>query len=167
MGVAEITEKLGLHKLAGREWFIQGTCALNGEGLYDGLDWLSKTVNKKKWFYNWFIWQTIRKMWIFSHKIFLSLHLFLCFTRLPIQLQFLLCHPNLVFTTWCTVQPNLLRQSNRNVCCFTWPKHNRFFVVVLAYPFGNSCLGSLFVDETKFMSVICVKVERKVYFALE
>jgi small GTP-binding protein len=48
MSVPEITEKLGLHTLKGREWYIQGTCALTGDGLYDGLDWLSKTVSKKK-----------------------------------------------------------------------------------------------------------------------
>ncbi len=48
MSVPEITERLGLHSLKGREWFIQGTCALTGDGLYDGLDWLSRTVSKKK-----------------------------------------------------------------------------------------------------------------------
>jgi len=48
MSVPEITEKLGLHTLRGREWYIQGTCALTGDGLYDGLDWLSKSVTKKK-----------------------------------------------------------------------------------------------------------------------
>ena len=48
MSVPEITEKLGLHTLRGREWKIQGTCALTGDGLYDGLDWLASTVSKKK-----------------------------------------------------------------------------------------------------------------------
>ncbi|EAR91328.1 ADP-ribosylation factor(Arf)/Arf-like (Arl) small GTPase family protein (macronuclear) [Tetrahymena thermophila SB210] len=48
MNVTEITEKLGLANLRGREWFIQGTCALSGEGLFEGLDWLSKVVSKKK-----------------------------------------------------------------------------------------------------------------------
>mgnify|MGYP002620554243 FL=1 len=48
MSVAEVTEKLGLHTLRGRDWYIQGTCAMTGDGLYDGLDWLSKTVGKKK-----------------------------------------------------------------------------------------------------------------------
>ena len=48
MSVPEITERLGLHSLKGRVWFIQGTCALNGDGLYDGLDWLTKTVSNKK-----------------------------------------------------------------------------------------------------------------------
>ena len=44
MKVTEITEKLGLHTMKNREWFIQGTCALSGDGLYEGLDWLSKKV---------------------------------------------------------------------------------------------------------------------------
>jgi len=48
MNVTEITEKLGLASLRGREWFIQGTCALSGEGLFEGLDWLSKTVSSTK-----------------------------------------------------------------------------------------------------------------------
>ena len=48
MSVAEVTEKLGLHTIRGRDWYIQGTCAMTGDGLYDGLDWLSKTVSKKK-----------------------------------------------------------------------------------------------------------------------
>jgi ADP-ribosylation factor 1/2 len=47
MTVAEITEKLGLHTLRNREWYVQGACALTGDGIYEGLDWLSKSVNKK------------------------------------------------------------------------------------------------------------------------
>ena len=48
MSVAEVTEKLGLHTLKNRDWHIQGTSAINGEGLYKGLDWLGKTLSKKK-----------------------------------------------------------------------------------------------------------------------
>lgn len=48
MNVAEITEKLGLASLRGHEWYIQGTCALSGEGLFEGLDWLSDVISKKK-----------------------------------------------------------------------------------------------------------------------
>jgi len=48
MSVAEVTEKLGLHTLRGREWYIQGTCAMTGDGLYEGLDWLSATLQKRK-----------------------------------------------------------------------------------------------------------------------
>ena len=48
MSVAEVTEKLGLHKIHGREWYIQGTSAMTGDGLYDGMDWLCKACKNKK-----------------------------------------------------------------------------------------------------------------------
>ena len=48
MSVSEVVEKLGLHNLRGREWNIQGTCALTGDGLSDGFKWLSKATSKKK-----------------------------------------------------------------------------------------------------------------------
>jgi len=46
MNASEITDKLGLHSLRNRAWFIQSTCATSGDGLYEGLDWLSKTLSK-------------------------------------------------------------------------------------------------------------------------
>ncbi len=48
MKVPEISDQLGLHQLRTRDWFIQGCCALTGEGLYDGLDWMTKAIAKKK-----------------------------------------------------------------------------------------------------------------------
>jgi len=48
MSINECTEKLGLNQLRNREWYIQSTCATTGDGLYEGLDWLSKTLTKKK-----------------------------------------------------------------------------------------------------------------------
>ena len=48
MSVSEVAEKLGLHQLRGRDWNIQGTCALTGDGLHEGFKWLSKATNKKK-----------------------------------------------------------------------------------------------------------------------
>ena len=47
MSVKEITERLGLNQLRNRKWYIQATCATSGDGLYEGLDWLSNTLNKK------------------------------------------------------------------------------------------------------------------------
>ncbi|CAK7340109.1 unnamed protein product [Dovyalis caffra] len=35
----EVCEGLGLFELKNRKWHIQGTCALRGDGLYEGLDW--------------------------------------------------------------------------------------------------------------------------------
>merc|ERR1711877_10125 len=40
MNAAEITDKLGLHALKQRHWYIQAAIATSGEGLYEGLDWL-------------------------------------------------------------------------------------------------------------------------------
>ena len=47
MNAAEITDKLGLHSLRNRNWYIQATCATSGDGLYEGLDWLSSQLKQK------------------------------------------------------------------------------------------------------------------------
>lgn len=49
MNAAEITDKLGLHALRQRNWYIQATCATSGDGLYEGLDWLSNQLKNQKW----------------------------------------------------------------------------------------------------------------------
>jgi hypothetical protein len=41
MNAAEITDKLGLHSLRQRTWYIQSTCATSGDGLYEGLEWVN------------------------------------------------------------------------------------------------------------------------------
>ncbi|KAK5855912.1 hypothetical protein PBY51_007545 [Eleginops maclovinus] len=48
MNAAEITDKLALHTLCNRTWFIQATCATTGDGIYEGLNWLATTIKKKK-----------------------------------------------------------------------------------------------------------------------
>ncbi|CAM4356043.1 unnamed protein product [Leuciscus chuanchicus] len=48
MNAAEITDKLGLHSLRHRNWYIQATCATSGDGLYEGLDWLSNQLKNAK-----------------------------------------------------------------------------------------------------------------------
>eukprot|EP00518_Triparma_eleuthera_P006726 CAMPEP_0182487554 /NCGR_PEP_ID=MMETSP1319-20130603/47963_1 /TAXON_ID=172717 /ORGANISM="Bolidomonas pacifica, Strain RCC208" /LENGTH=237 /DNA_ID=CAMNT_0024689679 /DNA_START=465 /DNA_END=1179 /DNA_ORIENTATION=- len=50
MSAAEMTDKLGLHSLrpSYRQWYIQACCATTGDGLYEGLDWLSATLMKRK-----------------------------------------------------------------------------------------------------------------------
>ncbi|KAK1285306.1 ADP-ribosylation factor 1 [Acorus calamus] len=42
----EVCEGLGLYDLKNRRWHIQGTCALKGDGLYEGLDWLASTLKE-------------------------------------------------------------------------------------------------------------------------
>ncbi|XP_051121246.1 uncharacterized protein LOC127244791 isoform X2 [Andrographis paniculata] len=44
----EVCEGLGLYELKHRKWHIQGTCALRGDGLYEGLDWLASTLKEHK-----------------------------------------------------------------------------------------------------------------------
>lgn len=44
MSASEIMEKLELPKLRGRQWHVQPCVATSGDGLYEGLDWLSKTL---------------------------------------------------------------------------------------------------------------------------
>jgi len=48
MNAAEITDKLGLHSMKNRNWYIQATCATNGDGLYEGLDWLSNQLKNAR-----------------------------------------------------------------------------------------------------------------------
>lgn len=47
MTPAEITDHLGLNQIRNRRWYIQATCAAQGQGLYEGLDWLSNELSKK------------------------------------------------------------------------------------------------------------------------
>jgi len=48
MSASEVTDKLGLHNLRQRRWHTQSTCATSGDGLYEGLDWLSNQLNNMK-----------------------------------------------------------------------------------------------------------------------
>merc|ERR1712039_802249 len=48
MTAAEVTDKLDLHNMRNRQWFIQSACATTGEGLYEGLEWMSRTLSSKR-----------------------------------------------------------------------------------------------------------------------
>lgn len=45
---SEIAEGLNLHTIKDRPWSIQACSALSGEGVKDGLNWISKNIQKKK-----------------------------------------------------------------------------------------------------------------------
>jgi small GTP-binding protein len=45
--VSEIADALGLSSIRGREWYIQSTSAITGEGLYEGLEWVAKSLKNK------------------------------------------------------------------------------------------------------------------------
>ncbi|KAJ6995273.1 ADP-ribosylation factor 1-like [Populus alba x Populus x berolinensis] len=44
LDAAAVTEALELHKIKSRQWAIFKACATKGEGLFEGLDWLSNTL---------------------------------------------------------------------------------------------------------------------------
>ncbi|XP_078065717.1 ADP-ribosylation factor 4-like [Mustelus asterias] len=46
LSIDEVTQKLGLSSFHNRTWYVQATCAVQGTGLYEGLDWLSTEVSK-------------------------------------------------------------------------------------------------------------------------
>ena len=53
MSAAEVAEELGLHRLLplhssrwlGRPWYVHSSCATTGDGLLEGLDWLSSAID--------------------------------------------------------------------------------------------------------------------------
>ncbi|XP_003383133.1 PREDICTED: ADP-ribosylation factor-like protein 5B [Amphimedon queenslandica] len=46
MGATEITQHLNLTSIKEHGWHIQPCCALTGEGLYQGLEWISSQINR-------------------------------------------------------------------------------------------------------------------------
>eukprot|EP00111_Clytia_hemisphaerica_P005459 TCONS_00015807-protein len=48
MSTTEITDKLGLLSLRNRNWYIQATSAVKGDGLYAGMEWMSREVRNQK-----------------------------------------------------------------------------------------------------------------------
>lgn len=47
MGASEVTDKLHLHNRREKTWYIQATTAVDGGGLYEGLDWLCSELEKR------------------------------------------------------------------------------------------------------------------------
>jgi small GTP-binding protein len=43
----QVIDGLALNELKGTQWYVQASCAANGDGLYEGLDWLAQTITKK------------------------------------------------------------------------------------------------------------------------
>ncbi|GFY07666.1 ADP-ribosylation factor-like protein 5B [Trichonephila clavipes] len=48
MSPAEISEQLNLTSLKKHRWHIQACCALSGEGLYQGLEWIYSNLKNRK-----------------------------------------------------------------------------------------------------------------------
>lgn len=47
MSSAEISQQLNLTSIKDHAWHIQACCALTGEGLYQGLEWIVSNIKKK------------------------------------------------------------------------------------------------------------------------
>ncbi|KAF3961823.1 hypothetical protein ACB098_07G097000 [Castanea mollissima] len=47
MSASEVADKLGLFSLNQRPWYVQSASATSGQGLYEGLDWLSNNISNK------------------------------------------------------------------------------------------------------------------------
>lgn len=45
---AAVAEGLNLHAIKNRDWAIFKTSAIKGEGLFEGLDWLSNQLKTRK-----------------------------------------------------------------------------------------------------------------------
>ena len=45
---AEVSEGLDLHNIKTRPWAIFKTSAITGDGLWDGMNWLSSTLQQQK-----------------------------------------------------------------------------------------------------------------------
>ncbi len=49
MSVKEIEEKLKLNLLKVRSYHVQSTCATTGDGLFEGLDWLTEELKRRNY----------------------------------------------------------------------------------------------------------------------
>lgn len=51
LSASEIREKLKLNEIRNRPWFVQSACAVKGQGLFEGLDWMATQIKQRKtWF---------------------------------------------------------------------------------------------------------------------
>ncbi len=48
MKVEEVADRLGLHALRDRPWYIHGCCAVSGDGVKEGIEWLTEITRKQK-----------------------------------------------------------------------------------------------------------------------
>ena len=48
MGVSELSEGLDLISLTTHNWHVQASCAITGEGLVEGLQWVAEELRRKE-----------------------------------------------------------------------------------------------------------------------
>ena len=47
MSISEVTDQMNMHSICNYAWYFEPLCATNGNGLYEGLDWLSSELKNK------------------------------------------------------------------------------------------------------------------------
>jgi ADP-ribosylation factor protein 1 len=47
MVASEVADRLGLHSLRSKSWFVQEASATCGDGTVEGLDWLTREVSNR------------------------------------------------------------------------------------------------------------------------
>lgn len=48
LSASEISDNLGLSQITTHQWHIQSCCALTGEGLEQGMDWIAQRIEASK-----------------------------------------------------------------------------------------------------------------------
>lgn len=48
LSVQQVAQRLELGKIRNREWFVQACAAVKRDGIYEGLDWLAETLQKRR-----------------------------------------------------------------------------------------------------------------------
>jgi hypothetical protein len=46
MNAKTLAEGLGLDKMRNRRWHVQPACAVQGDGLFEGLDWMCTAIKQ-------------------------------------------------------------------------------------------------------------------------
>ncbi|BFZ04960.1 hypothetical protein BsWGS_07999 [Bradybaena similaris] len=46
LSTSELADRLGLLKVRDRKWFVQGACAISGDGIYEGMQEMAKLVKE-------------------------------------------------------------------------------------------------------------------------
>jgi small GTP-binding protein len=47
LNASQLADAFNMYQIKSHKWFIQPSCASNGNGIYEGLDWLANTLNEK------------------------------------------------------------------------------------------------------------------------
>jgi len=48
ISAGEIINMFGLNQVLDREWYVQTCCASTGDGLFEGIEWITKLKSLKK-----------------------------------------------------------------------------------------------------------------------